>query len=245
MSPCILSENRSWFPPLEAASAEGLLAMGGDLSPERLLAAYARGIFPWYSEDTPILWWSPDPRTILPLDAVHVPRRLERRLRNRDFSFTMDTVFSQVIDECAASSRPGQRGTWLVGDMICAYTWLHHLGYAHSVEVWKDGVLVGGLYGVALGRAFFGESMFYRVPDASKAALVWLARRLRKWGFTLCDCQQHTVHMARFGAVDVPRKEFARLLEQALSPWPGRGIPGPGKTDHSSSLTRGSWASRS
>lgn len=245
MTPCLLSANRNWFPPLEAASEEGLLAIGGDLSPERLLTAYARGIFPWYDEDTPILWWSPDPRTILPLDMLHVPRRLERLLRNNVFSFSMDKAFARVITGCASTPRPGQRGTWLVKDMISAYTWLHHLGYAHSVEVWQDGELAGGLYGVALGRAFFGESMFYRVPEASKAALVWLARRLREWGFTLCDCQQHTAHMARFGAVDVPRREFVRLLRQALSPRPGRGNPGPGDTGYSSSLTRGSWASRS
>jgi leucyl/phenylalanyl-tRNA--protein transferase len=213
-----IPEDRIWFPPLEEAEPEGLIGVGGDLSPRRLLTAYSLGIFPWYSEeDGPILWWSPDPRFILPLDAVHVPRSLQRVLRRRIFRCTLNHAFEDVIRNCAASPRPGQRGTWLGHAMIKAYERLRHLGYALSVEAWREGELAGGIYGVAVGRAFFGESMFYRVPDASKAALVYLTYYLRGQGYVLFDCQQNTSHMRRFGAVGIPRAEFVRRLGEALA----------------------------
>jgi len=216
-----LPKDRIWFPPLEEAEAKGLLGIGGDLSPQRLLTAYALGIFPWYAEDDgPILWWSPDPRAVLPLDAVHVPRSLQRVLRRRVFRCTLNHAFGEVIRGCAAGVRPGQEGTWLGNAMIEAYEELHRLGYALSVEAWRDGELAGGIYGVALGRAFFGESMFYRVPDASKAALMCLTDYLRKHGYVLFDCQQHTANMQRFGAVEIPRAEFARRLREALAAMP-------------------------
>jgi leucyl/phenylalanyl-tRNA--protein transferase len=212
-----LPEDFIWFPPLEEAAPEGLLGVGGDLSPQRLLTAYSLGIFPWYSEeDGPILWWSPDPRFILPLDAVHVPRSLRHVLRRRLYRCTLNHSFGEVIRGCAASPRPGQGGTWLGSAMIEAYERLHHLGYVLSVEAWRDGALAGGIYGVALGRAFFGESMFYRAPDASKAALIYLTDYLRGQGYVLFDCQQNTGHMRRFGAVAIPRAEFARRLGKAL-----------------------------
>jgi len=216
-----IPEDCIWFPPLEAAEPGGLLGVGGDLSPQRLLTAYALGIFPWYSEaDGPILWWSPDPRSVLPLlplDAVHVPRSLQRVMRRRLFRCTLNHAFGEVIRGCAASFRPGQGGTWLGDAMIEAYESLHRLGYAISVEAWREGALAGGIYGVALGRAFFGESMFYRVPDASKAALIYLTDYLRGQGYVLFDCQQHTPHMRRFGAVEIPRAEFVRRLREALA----------------------------
>ena len=213
-----IPEDLIWFPPLEEAEAEGLLGVGGDLAPQRLLTAYALGIFPWYAEeDGPILWWSPDPRAVLPLDAVHVPRSLRRVLRRRPFRCTLNHAFGEVIRGCAASCRPGQGGTWLGSAMIEAYERLHRLGCALSVEAWRDGTLAGGIYGVALGRAFFGESMFYRAPDASKAALVYLTDYLRGRGCMLFDCQQTTAHMRRFGAVEIPRVEFVRRLREALA----------------------------
>jgi leucyl/phenylalanyl-tRNA--protein transferase len=214
-----IPEDRVWFPPLEEAEPDGLLGVGGDLSSQRLLTAYSLGIFPWYSEEEgPILWWSPDPRAVLPLDAVHVPRRLRRVLRGGSFRCTINQAFAEVIRGCAESSRPEQAGTWLGSEMIEAYERLHRLGYALSAEAWREGRLAGGIYGVALGRAFFGESMFYRVPDASKAALVCLTDYLRARGCVLFDCQQHTPHMRRFGAQEIPRVEFARRLREALTP---------------------------
>lgn len=204
------------FPDPEEADPDGLLAVGGDLSPQRLVNAYANGIFPWYSEDSPILWWSTDPRLVLLPDQLHVPRSLRRLLRKDAFSFTLDTAFDEVIRACAQSGRPEQDGTWLVEEMIEAYTELHELGVAHSVEAWQDGRLAGGLYGVSLGRAFFGESMFYRVPDASKAAFVILVRQLERWKFQLVDCQQTTEHLLRFGAFEMPRFRFLSTLRDAL-----------------------------
>jgi len=219
-----IPEDRLWFPPLEEAEPEGLVGVGGDLSPRRLLTAYSLGIFPWYSEeDGPILWWSPDPRCVLPLDAVHVPRSLQRVIRRRLFRCTLNHAFGDVIRSCAVIRRPGQGGSWLGRAMIKAYERLHHLGYALSAEAWREGELAGGIYGVALGRAFFGESMFYRAPDASKAALIYLTDYLRGQGYALFDCQQNTPHMRRFGAVEIPRAEFARRLDEALAPQRGRG----------------------
>ena len=207
-----------WFPPEDGWRASGLLAAGGDLSPERLVYAYGRGIFPWYDEDTPILWWSPDPRCVLFPDELHVPRSLAKTLRRGAFSFSFDRAFEAVIRNCAAASRPGQRGTWLVPDMIDAYIDLHRLGLAHSVEARADGGLVGGVYGVALGRVFFGESMFHFRPDASKAALATLVGRLRERGFVLLDCQQTTPHVVRLGAREIPRREFLALVRRYTIP---------------------------
>lgn len=206
------------FPSVEQATPEGLLAVGGDLRPERLLAAYRRGIFPWYNEGEPILWWSPDPRAVLFPQKLHVPRSLQKRLRQNRFTATLDTCFQQVMEECAGP-RPQypEGGTWITDDMLDAYTRLHELGYAHSVETWQDNRLVGGLYGVAIGGAFFAESMFTRVDDASKVALVRLVRQLAAWNFRLIDCQQSSPHVIRFGAEEIPRSDFINQLIEALN----------------------------
>lgn len=204
------------FPNPELADAEGLLAIGGDLSVERLISAYACGIFPWYNEESPILWWSPDPRFVLYPDNLHIPRSLRKVINSRRFTITMDRAFDQVIRFCACSPRPDQCGTWIVPEMIKAYCELHLHGIAHSVEAWRDGVLVGGMYGVSLGGVFFGESMFYREPDASKVALVWLVRFLRQSGFSMLDCQQVTHNLRRFGGEEVRRNDFLAQLKKAL-----------------------------
>jgi leucyl/phenylalanyl-tRNA--protein transferase len=209
--------NDDSFPPLAKAlkSPNGLLCAGGDLSPERILSAYARGIFPWFSEGDPILWWSPDPRMVLFPDELKVSRSL-RRVVSRDlYEIRMDTAFRDVIEACAAP-RDGHHGTWIVPEMVDAYTRLHELGFAHSVESWNGDTLAGGLYGIALGRVFFGESMFARAPDASKAALVALVERLRARGYRVIDCQQATAHLASLGAREIPRKTFAQLLESSI-----------------------------
>jgi leucyl/phenylalanyl-tRNA--protein transferase len=204
------------FPPADAADPEGLLAIGGDLTVPRLLAAYRSGIFPWYSDDQPILWWSPDPRMVLPFDEFHCSRRLERVIRQGKFTFTLDRDFTSVILACATAPRPGQDGTWITHEMIDAYVALHEAGYAHSAEAWLDGKLAGGVYGVSLGSCFFGESMFARESDASKAAFTVLVRQLRAWHFTLLDCQMYTEHLARFGAHEIPRGSFLRRLAEGL-----------------------------
>jgi len=204
------------FPPPEEAEPSGLLAVGGDLAAERLLLAYSMGIFPWYNEDTPILWFSPDPRGVLLPHAMVVHRSLAKRLRSGRFSVTMDHAFGDVIRACAAVPREGQKGTWITADMIAAYDALHALGFAHSVETWADGELVGGLYGVSLGAAFFGESMFARAPDASKAAFVRLVEQLARWDVALIDCQVHTEHLERFGAREWPRARYLAALREAL-----------------------------
>ena len=205
------------FPPVCQAlrRPNGLLAAGGDLSPQRLLAAYAQGIFPWYSEGEPILWWSPDPRMVLFPDELRVTRSLRKVLRNRPYEIRFDTAFRRVMEACAAP-RAGQSGTWITAEMIEAYTRLHALGFAHSVETWIDGELAGGLYGVALGGVFYGESMFHRVRDASKIALVHLVEHLRRLGFGLIDCQMKTTHLASLGAREIPRAEFVRLLRKLI-----------------------------
>ncbi len=204
------------FPDPEQADPDGLLAVGGDLSPRRLIAAYSTGVFPWYAENSPILWWSTDPRLVLFPDELHVSRSLKRVLNKGVYEITFDTAFEQVIKSCSFSPRPGQDGTWLVQEMVEAYTQMHSLGLCHSVEAWKDGQLVGGLYGISLGRAFFGESMFFCEPDASKAAFVSLVQELMKWDFLLVDCQQSTSHLKRFGARDISRRAFLDHLGQAL-----------------------------
>jgi len=204
------------FPPPEMATPEGLLAVGGDLRPQRLLLAYSMGIFPWPVEGMPLLWHSPDPRFVLVPESLHVGRTLRKTVRKAPFRLTMDTAFGDVIEACAEIPRPGQDGTWITDEMKDAYNTLHSLGLAHSVESWQDGELVGGLYGVSLGAAFFGESMFARVSDASKVAFVHFVRQLEAWDINLIDCQVHTKHLERFGAEHWPREKFLRELEAAL-----------------------------
>jgi leucyl/phenylalanyl-tRNA--protein transferase len=200
------------FPPACLAEPDGILAVGGDLSVPRLLCAYRQGIFPWYTEDEPVLWWFPHPRCVLIPEKLHVPRSLNKILNSAKFTFTVNTVFDQVITGCASVARPGQKGTWILPEMIAAYLELHRAGWAHSIEAWHEGKLSGGLYGLALGRFFFGESMFHILPDASKAAFVWLVRHLSALDFKLVDCQQHTSHLMRFGAGMISGAEFSRLL---------------------------------
>jgi len=217
---------RTPFPPIAAALAEpnGLLAAGGDLSPDRLLVAYRSGIFPWYSEGQPILWWSPDPRMVLYVDELHVTRSLRKRLGAGTFEVRIDCAFRAVIEACAQVPRHGQRGTWITPDVVRAYCELHRRGYAHSVEAWRDGTLVGGLYGLALGRMFFGESMFAHETDASKVALVHLVDKLRALGVPVVDCQQETAHLAALGARPIPRHRFAAHLGElihSVEPPPG------------------------
>ena len=206
------------FPPVDLSTPEGLLAVGGDLRPERLLEAYRHGIFPWYSDDQPILWWSPDPRTVLFPDKLYISRSLKRSLRPGIFNVTFDTCCRVVMQHCAGP-RPlyPDGGTWITAEMLDAYTTLHKQGYAHSVETWQEGQLVGGLYGVALGGAFFAESMFTRASDASKVALVSLVRQLQTWGFCLVDCQQSSPHIIALGAEAIPRHDFLDHLTDAVS----------------------------
>jgi len=216
---------RDPFPPVAAAlrAPNGLLAAGADLSPDRLLDAYARGIFPWSSEDEPLLWWSPDPRMVLWLSELHISRSLRRRIRSGAYRVTLDRAFRDVMAGCA-DPRPDQDGTWITPWMLDAYVRLADLGHAHSVEVWAGTTLVGGLYGVALGRMFFGESMFSRQPDTSKVALVTLVRQLERWGFELVDCQMSTAHLASLGAREIPRAEFLRHVERLVK---RPGVPAP------------------
>jgi leucyl/phenylalanyl-tRNA---protein transferase len=212
-------EEHTPFPPLQAALHEpnGLLAIGSDLSPQRLLAAYARGAFPWYSAGEPILWWSPDPRMVLFPQELKVTRSLERRLKRHDYEIRFDSAFREVMQACSATPRFGQDSTWIVPEMVEAYCRLHALGHAHSVETWMDGKLVGGLYGVAIGRMFYGESMFHHVTDASKIAFVHLVRYLQQHGFGMIDCQMKTSHLERFGAREIPRAEFALQLGELIN----------------------------
>ncbi len=205
-----------FFPPATRASAEGLIFVGGRLSVDRLLDAYCHGIFPWPAyPGEPMLWWTPDPRAILPLDGMYVSRRLERRLHSGEFEIRADTAFAAVLDACATG--PGREGgTWLTPDMIAAYTQLHEHGHAHSVETWHDGRLVGGVYGVAIGGFFSAESMFYRMRDASKAALARLVAHLAARGYALLDVQQWTPHTGRLGVVEIPRREYLRQLAAAV-----------------------------
>ncbi len=205
---------RSPFLDPAKADAEGLVAVGLDLSPERLLEAYRLGIFPFFDESTPTLWWSPDPRAIFERGGLHVSRRLARTVRSGKFSVTLDTAFPDVIAGCA--HRPGQ-GIWLTAEMIAAYTRLHELGHAHSLEVWSEGVLAGGVYGLALGGLFAGESMFSRITDASKVALVHLHEHLWSRGFQLFDVQFLNDHTASLGAIEIPRSHYLRRLRQALA----------------------------
>ncbi|HEY5931195.1 MAG TPA: leucyl/phenylalanyl-tRNA--protein transferase [Burkholderiales bacterium] len=214
------------FPPLSRALRDpnGLLAAGADLSPERLKQAYGSGIFPWFSEGQPILWWSPDPRMVLFPAELRVSRSLSKALRKDNFELRCDSAFPEVMQACS-EPRAGQDGTWISARMVEAYSVLHRQGVAHSVETWRDGELVGGLYGIALGRVFFGESMFSRATDASKIALVALVRQLGRWNFGMIDCQMNTPHLASLGAREIPRAEFTRRLKELIhyppvpAPW--------------------------
>lgn len=218
------------FPPAESAlrHPDGLLAVGGDLTPVRLLNAYAGGIFPWFSEGEPILWWSPDPRMVFQTDGVHFSSRFRRQLRGLDWTITADTAFVDVVRACAQAPRPGQDGTWIGAGMLAAYDELHRLGFAHSVEVWDGDLLVGGIYGVGIGRMFFGESMFSARSGGSKVALATLAALLRGWDVALLDAQVENPHLRRMGAVPMERTVFLEHVRQAVQQ------PGP----------EGNWAQR-
>ncbi len=205
------------FPPAELAEEEGLLAVGGDLSVERLLLAYSQGIFPWFSEENPILWWAPDPRLVLFPDEFKISRSLKQTIKKGVYDVTVNMAFHEVIAACAKTKRQGEKGTWITHEMIEAYTELHRLGYAHSIESWHNGKLVGGLYGVSLGSIFFGESMFSQMSDASKTAFAFLVERLKKSGCKLIDCQISTAHLISLGAREISRNEFMRLLSAAVS----------------------------
>lgn len=212
-----VADNRiaSDFPPVEKAltDPDGLLAIGGDLNPLHILNAYRRGIFPWFSEGQPILWWSPDPRCVIYPDRVKIRRSLRKSIRNKGLRISSDRSFGDVISACAAPRR-GMRDTWITREISATYQRLHDMGYGHSVECWQDGKLVGGLYGLAIGRVFFGESMFSRVADASKVALVWLSERLRIYDFGLIDCQVDSAHLRSLGAERIRRRDFIRLLNE-------------------------------
>jgi leucyl/phenylalanyl-tRNA---protein transferase len=204
------------FPPATEADEDGMLAIGGDLKPERLLLAYSQGIFPWPHEGFPMLWFSPDPRMVLPIHELKVPRSLRQTMRKGVYEVRFDTAFQEVMRGCARAKRNGQRGTWITSEMADAYTRLHELGFAHSVESWVGDELAGGLYGVSLGGAFFGESMFAKQPDASKAAFVTLVNRLAEWDFDFVDAQVYTHHLERFGAREIPRDEYMAWLAETL-----------------------------
>lgn len=213
--PVFRLDDRLVFPPVHMAE-DGLLALGGDLRPERLLLGYTQGIFPWYAENLPILWHSPDPRMVMTTRDLIVQRSLRKSIKRRPYKLTADTAFREVLKGCSEVPRPGQTGTWLIPEMVEAYMKLHDLGFAHSFEAWDGDKLVGGLYGVSLGAAFFGESMFAKAPDASKIAFSAGVRQLDEWRIGLIDCQVHTDHLERFGAYEVPRLDYLQMLARAL-----------------------------
>ena len=213
--PVYLLDDTLTFPVPSLARKDGLLAVGGDLSAARLMLAYSAGIFPWYTESEPILWWSPDPRLILTPEAFHMPRRLRRECRRCGWRVSLDRAFHEVITACAGVRDATGEGTWITGDMMTAYSRLHGLGHAHSVEVWDEGALIGGLYGVSIGRGFFGESMFSLRTSASKIALAALVRFVSRHGFHFIDCQVVTGHLLQFGATAVPREVFLKDLHRA------------------------------
>ncbi len=210
----ILNRHTRIFPPAELAREDGLLAVGGNLEPETLLTAYEQGIFPWYNRGEPILWWSPDPRLVLYPQELHVSRRLKRKLRQGRFRITVDQAFEEVMTACANVRLMKGQETWITEEMLQAYVTLHEMGWCRSVETWQDGQLVGGLYGIALGKVFFGESMFSLVSDASKVALKALCDRMVERGMKLIDCQVTTAHLVRMGAKEIPRQEFLALLRR-------------------------------
>ncbi len=227
MQPPPFVDTHETFPPISMALEEpnGLLCWGGELTAARLEAAYRAGIYPWFNADDPVLWWSPDPRMVLPTRDFKLQRSLIKTLRNGNFEVRVDTAFDAVMHTCGAVSRDGQAGTWITDEIVAAYGDLHREGLAHSVETWHEGKLVGGLYGVSLGRMFYGESMFAHVRDASKVALAHLVLQLRRWDFPWIDCQQETAHLASLGAAPIPRAEFttkiAELVDFAsrIGPW--------------------------
>jgi len=202
------------FPPVELADSMGRLAIGGDLSSERLLLAYSEGIFPWYGKGQPVIWWSPDPRLVIFPSDIHISKSMRRVINKRDFDISFDKCFRDVITECAGKREGQNFGTWIMPEMIDAYCKLNEIGYAHSVEVWKDNKLVGGLYGVSIGTCFFGESMFSRESNASKFALIKLAKKLEELSFSVIDCQVYTPLMVSLGAVEIPRYEFISVLKE-------------------------------
>lgn len=204
------------FPPPAYSEPDGLIAVGGDLQPERLLLAYRMGIFPWFSPGDPILWWSPDPRFVMKPEEIKISKSMKQVIKRETFRITYNQAFEQVISQCKSIPRDGQPGTWITNDMKRAYCHLHDLGYAHSVEAWQDGKLVGGLYGVSLGGAFFGESMFSRVSNASKTAFIHLALHLQTLDFSLIDCQMHTAHLESLGATNMDRDQFLNILEDEM-----------------------------
>ncbi|MCF6227402.1 MAG: leucyl/phenylalanyl-tRNA--protein transferase [Planctomycetes bacterium] len=204
------------FPPADEAEEDGIIAIGGDFSPERLLNAYASGIFPWPHEGYPLLWFSPDPRMVLIPSELEIARSLRQRIKKQPFEVRFDTAFRKVMEACRDVPRAGQDGTWITDEMLDGYGQLHKLGFAHSAEAWEGDKLVGGCYGVSIGGVFFGESMFAHKSDASKIAFVTLVQKLKEWGVSLVDAQVHTDHLARFGAKEIPRREFLTKLEQAL-----------------------------
>jgi leucyl/phenylalanyl-tRNA--protein transferase len=208
-------DDRLVFPPVHLAE-DGLLALGGDLRPERLILGYTKGIFPWYAENLPILWHSPDPRMVMTTRDLVIQRSLKKQIKRKPYELKMDTAFERVLIGCSSTPRPGQNGTWLIPEMVDAYNKLHVLGFAHSIEAWQGDELVGGLYGVSLGAAFFGESMFATAPDASKIAFAATVRQLDAWHIGLIDCQVHTEHLERFGAYEVPRQDYLEMLKVSL-----------------------------
>ncbi len=214
LEPFWLDENNVHFPPsyLSMTEPNGLLAVGGKLTPEWLLTAYSKGIFPWFNEDDPILWWTPNPRSVLMVENLKISKSLAKLIRLQKFKITYDTHFSEVIQHCATINRPDQDGTWIIDEMLTAYNELHNQGYAHSVEVWHEDELVGGLYGVAIGKVFFGESMFAKVSNSSKVALVHLTEKLKNWGFRMIDTQIETPHLNSLGASLISRKAFELIL---------------------------------
>lgn len=215
--PVTLSHLKLEFPDLDEADESGLLAVGGDLSLERLKLAYSKGIFPWYEKGMPILWWSPDPRMVLFPDKMIISQSLKQSIKKQQFTVTIDTAFEKVITNCAQTSRKGEKGTWITREMKNAYIQLHKAGFAHSAEAWIDGKLVGGLYGVAMGKVYFGESMFHHVTNASKVAFFHLVEKLSSWNFKIIDAQVYTNHLESLGGELIPRRQYMHVLEEALS----------------------------
>lgn len=213
--PVFYLNEKNIFPPVSFAEKNGIIAVGGDLSPERLIKAYKNGIFPWFSEGDPIIWWSPDPRFVLFPEEIKISRSMKQEFRKGTFTITADKAFEHVIQECR-KPRKHESGTWITDDIVKGYTALHKAGYAHSIEAWKDDQLAGGLYGVSLGGCFFGESMFTREPNASKAAFITLARRLAELNFDIIDCQVYTGHLESLGAIEIAREEFTAILAASL-----------------------------
>jgi len=214
--PSLLKPQDLFFPPVASALDEpnGLLAIGGDLTADRIITAYTQGIFPWYSEDEPIMWWSPNPRSVIFTSTYSPSKSLKKLLRKNIFNITFDQKFEQVIRQCALTPRQHQDGTWITNEMIDAYCYLHQLGVAHSCECWKNGQLVGGLYGLAIGQVFFGESMFSVVSNASKVTFTYLVEALKRWGYHLVDCQVESKHMNSLGAINLKRETFVGLLDK-------------------------------